>query len=315
MKDNYPNICVAGIGGVGGFIGAAFLKNSIPTYLYVRSSRIDELTQCGITVKSRNLGNFIVHPHDFLSEDSDSPCMDVIFICVKLGSLEQICHSIAPFVNSNTILVPVMNGIVAGNILRKKFPDATVIDSVIYIITTLTDRHTIVEDSASYHIHIGSTDSNKPETDKAVHLILSLFEKAQIPCIKEDDIYSRMWQKFILNCAFNVITAYYNTDTDGIRNNPARIREYITLMNEASLTARANGVYIPPQMEAQYIDNFLNKQIGSSTSSLKKDMEQHKPSELDYFCGALLEKASEVGITLPATTFFYNKLKERNNYE
>lgn len=308
---SYPAICVAGIGGVGGFICADFLKYNIPTYLYVRSSRIEELKQNGIHVCSRNLGDFTVHPSEFLSDESEPVCMDVIFICVKLGSLEEFCHSIAGYVHPGTILVPVMNGIAARDILRKIFPEAIVVESVIYIITTLVNSHTIVEDSASYHIHIGSRDY----ADDAVRLISSLFKEAHFPCITEDDIYSKMWQKFILNCAFNVITAYYNTDTDGIRNEVSRLNEYITLMNEASLTARANGVYLPPDMEAAYIDNFLHKQIGTSTSSLKKDIEKGKPSELDYFCGTLLEKASQAGLILPATTFFYNKLKEVHAHE
>lgn len=141
--------------------------------------------------------------------------------------------------------------------------------------------------------------------------ISGLLNDAKITCHVEKDIYSRLWQKYLVNCAFNIVTAYYLTDTKGIREVPERVNEYIQLLNEASFTARVLGVSLPEGIERGILDRFLNKQLDTATSSLKKDMHKNELNELDVFSKTLLDKAASVGLVLPTTKRFYEELKNR----
>ena len=48
-----------------------------------------------------------------------------------------------------------------------------------------------------------------------------------------------------------------------------------------------------------------------STSSLKRDVEAGRPSELETFGGYLLEMARNLGVAVPLSEQFYDGMKEK----
>lgn len=303
-------ICVVGIGGVGGLIGGALAREYNNIYFFARGERKEALLKSGIHIKSKAIGEFVSYPKDVSDDSIKLGEMDVIFICVKNYSLEDVCENIKPMVGEKTILIPIMNGIEYGEVVRKTYPKNTVVSGVIYVIATALEDFSVAEEGSSCHLHIGKNSASDEEI-KALEEISYLLNSVKISCDVEKDIYSRQWQKYLVNCAFNIITAYYDTDTKGIRERPERVNEYIQLLNEASFTARVLGVSLPEGIERNILDKFLNKQLDTATSSLKKDMHKRALNELDTFSKTLLEKASYAGLVLPTTKRFYEELKNR----
>ena len=138
---------------------------------------------------------------------------DVIFVCVKNYSLEQVCEGIKDSVTENTIIVPVMNGVDPGERIRRILDKGTVVDSLIYIVSFIGEDGSVIQqgDFASLRIGIQNPDEKGRKAVQAVSEILSL---ADIDHKVSSDIQAEIWKKYILNCAYNVETAFMTEPSD-----------------------------------------------------------------------------------------------------
>jgi len=311
MTNNISDkICIAGVGGVGGYIGGALAREYPHVSLFARGKRKESILDKGLVVRSECLGNFTAVPEKVSDSAEELGIMDVIFICVKNYSLEQVCREIAPMVGDKTIIIPVMNGTNPGERTRKNLGRGLVIDSLIYVISGSESDFTIVQKGNYGIIHIGL---NKPSVEEkaAIEKVHGILSGTGISCIMEDDIDAAIWKKYVLNCAFNVITAYYSANTGELRSDPRKVEEYRALLSEACLVARTKGVYVPETLEGEQVKHFMYVQSDEATSSLRRDVDAGRPNELETFSGYLLELANQYGISIPVTERFYKGLKKR----
>jgi 2-dehydropantoate 2-reductase len=139
--------------------------------------------------------------------------------------------------------------------------------------------------------------------------VQKLLQGANITCVIENDIETAIWTKYILNCAYNVITAYYKATTEDIRKNEIAIMQLKSLLEEACLVARKLKVNIPGDLEEVHFNHILQNQSDSATSSLNRDITSGRQNELETFSGQLLKSASSCSLIIPMTEFFYEELK------
>lgn len=306
MKSN-PKIAVIGIGGVGGFIGGCLAKEKSDVTFVARGKKADYIKKNGITIHSDVLGDFISYPFKIVENISDLHDQDIIFICVKEYSLEEISKQLKNVINKDTILIPIMNGLNIKSKIKSWIPEANVVESVIYIVSHMDEQYSVHQEGSYAHIHIGTEEDNNFDLE----IVRNILHDAKVDCVIEKKIKQEIWKKYIFNCAFNVVTAYYQTDVQGMRQNPQYLEEYNTLMEEAALVAKSRGVFISKgYIQRQYY--YLETQMeGNATSSLKRDIENRKRSELETFSGELCHEARSLGIELPLTQKFYVELKQR----
>lgn len=309
-KNISDKICIIGIGGVGGYIGGALAREYPHVAFYARGKRKEAILSNGLTVKSECLGNFTAVPESVSDNAEELGIMDVIFICVKNYSLEQACNEIAPMVGDKTIIIPVMNGTNPGERTRKYLGRGLVVDSLIYVVSSSEEDYTIVQKGEYGIVRIGIKNPQNEEKE-AIEKVHGLLTGAGVKCIIEDDIEAAIWKKFVLNCAFNVITAYYSANTVELRNDPSKVEEFRTLLSEACLIGRTKGVNLPESLEEEQIYHFIYKQSDDATSSMRRDVDAGRPNELETFSGYLLEQATQYGVSIPVTERFYNGLKKR----
>jgi 2-dehydropantoate 2-reductase len=309
-KNISDKICVVGIGGVGGYIGGALAREYPHVAFYARGKRKEAILNNGLVVKSECLGNFTTVPEKVSDNAEELGIMDVLFISVKNYSLEQACNEIAPMVGDKTVIIPVMNGTNPGERTRKYLGRGLVIDSLIYVVSSSEEDFTIVQKGEYGIVRIGLKNPTGEEKE-AIAKVHGLLTGAGVKCIIEDDIEAAIWKKFVLNCAFNVITAYYSANTGELRNDPGKVEEFRTLLSEACLIGRTKGVNLPETLEKEQVYHFMHNQSDDATSSMRRDVDAGRPNELETFSGYLLEQAREYGVSIPVTERFYNGLKAR----
>lgn len=301
-------ICVVGLGGVGGFIGGALAHKYQNIYFYVRGGRLASIRDHGLRVSSNPLGEFTAYPKLTSDDAATIGMMDVVILTVKHFSLQQVCREIRPMIGPDTVVIPLLNGANTGDKVRAHLGgQGMVADALIYIITESYADYSIRHTSPYANIHMGYD----PAMKKRLEEIQTLLEGAGITCKLEDDIEAAVWRKYILNCAYNVVTAYYRANTADLRNDPQAIDEFRTMLEEGCLVARTRGIQIAPNLEDQLLTHVLTKQDPASTSSLNRDFLAGRENELEIFSGELLSMAAQVGLKLPMTSRFYQKLKER----
>ena len=307
---NEKKVCVVGLGGVGGYLGCMLAQHLDNVYFYARDKRLESIREKGLKLYSAAHGEMTAYPKMASNNAEEIGVMDYIFLCVKNFSLQQVCAEIAPMIYQHTIIIPLLNGVGVSDKIRRLIGKGCVLDSLVYIISG-TDKDFAINHTSPYcNIHIGYEINSKWD-ESMLSEVQNLLQSANITCIIEKDIEAAIWRKYILNCAYNVVTAYYNATTSDIRKNETAIMQLKSLLEEACTVARKLKVNIADNLEELHLNHILYNQSESSTSSLKRDIAAGRQNELDVFSGKLLELASSCGMKIPMTEYFYKELKKK----
>lgn len=310
MKDTKynPRITVVGIGGVGGYVAAMLANHYAGVTVIARGKRKETIEENGLVLHSDYKGEIRANPFEVAEPGSPMPTQDFVFVCVKNYSLSDALEEMSPYIGEHTVIVPVMNGVDPGSRIRSRFSGGTVVDSLIYIVSYTLPDSSIVQEGKFAQIRIGIMHADSKEQDAVNHVQKLLFE-AGIDCVSSDDIEAEIWKKFILNCAYNVLTTYYNEPIGMLRTDQKKSAEYETLVKEAYQMALSKGVHVTDTDISAILRRFYLELEEDATSSLQRDYHSGRKTELETFSGYLVKEAEKMGIELPLTTALYEKLR------
>ncbi|MCD8121982.1 MAG: 2-dehydropantoate 2-reductase [Clostridiales bacterium] len=308
MKDK--KIGVVGVGGVGGYL-ATMLASVYPHVTVVARGACGEaIRKNGLILRSDYRDDIIAHPQQVVLSSTELTEQDYLFICVKNYSLEQACGELAGAVGEHTVIIPVMNGVDPGERVRAAFGKGTVVDSLIYIVAFANADYSTMQQGNFADIRIGIKDAD--ERQKEILKELSeLLTGAQIRHKVSEDVELDIWKKYILNCAYNVATSYYDNTVGQLRSDPVKAKEYETLVWEAYQVGCAKGVRLVPSNVEDIIKRFYEKYADGSTSSLQRDIRAGKKAEVETFSGYIVREARRLGIEVPVSERMYRGLLEK----
>lgn len=302
-------ITVIGLGGVGGYLGA-LLADACPHVSFVaRGARRSSILEHGLTLHSDYQGELTVRPWQVVESAEDLEPQDYIFICVKNYSLEEVCKTLYSCVTDRTVIIPVMNGADPGERTRQYVKKGIVVDSLIYIVSFANPDYSITQQGDFANLFTGVTNASKEEALAAEEVCL-LLNHARIECRVAEDIQVEIWRKYILNCAYNVETAYYDLPIGQLRSDPQKAAQYEALVAEAFQVALARGVAVTDEHRQAIIHRFYYELADNATSSLQRDVSAGHPSELETFSGYIVREAKQLGIPVPVSEQMYQNLQQ-----
>ncbi|XCP84167.1 2-dehydropantoate 2-reductase [Roseburia hominis] len=303
-------IAVVGIGGVGGYLAGMLIKAFPHVTLVARGGRKESIEKNGLILHSDYHGEIAVQPEKVVDSCRRLEHQDYVFICVKNYSLEEICRDLAESIDENTVVIPVMNGADPGEKTRKLLGKGIVVDSLIYIVAFANADYSITQQGDFANLRIGVRNASAEE-EARVKEVAGILGAADIDSKIAEDIEREIWRKYILNCAYNVESAYYDNTIGQLRSDPVKASEYEALVNEAFAVARAKGVQVTGEHVAAIIHRFYFELAENATSSLQRDIRAGRRNELDTFGGYLVREAERLGIEVPVSERMYEGLKTR----
>ena len=340
-------IAVIGVGGVGGYLAGMLLQKFPHVTLVARGERGRAITERGLVLYSEYKGEKTGRPEHVVDAVRFLEPQDYIFICVKNYSLEEVCRDLAGSgaVTDETVIIPVMNGVDAGDRVRELLrlgesgiaasrPDdagtdaafrsddaetgaaltlprkAVVVDSLIYIVSFARPDYSIEQQGQFANLRIGIRNADTRQQEKVAE-VSGILSEADIDHETAADIRCEIWKKYILNCAYNVETAYYDDTIGQLRGDPAKAQQYEQLVREACAVARAEGIGIPEDHADAVIRKFYNDYGDDATSSLQRDVRAGRRSELETFSGYLVREARRLEVSVPVSEKMYEGLKEK----
>lgn len=302
-------IAVVGVGGVGGYLAGMLVQAFPHVTLVARGKRGDAIRENGVVLHSDFHGEIIAKPEKTLGCATELEPQDYIFVCVKNYSLEEACQQMKDAVTEQTVIIPVMNGADPGECTRKYLGKGTVIDSLIYIVAFANEDYSVTQQGGFASLRIGMKNPNETELDKLKETS-ELLKTANIDHKISKDIEREIWRKYILNCAYNVTTAYYDNTIGELRSDPKKAKEYEQLVEEAYEVAVKKGVHVLPEHKAAIIHRFYHELADDATSSLQRDVKVGRPTEIETFSGYLVREAKRLGVEVPVSERMYEELKE-----
>lgn len=302
-------IAVIGLGGVGGYLGC-LLADAYPHVSFVaRGSRYSSIAEHGLILHSDYRGERTIHPERIVQTTTELEPQDYIFICVKNYSLDSVCQTLHHCITDHTVIVPVMNGADPGDRTRQNLPQGIVVDSLIYIVSFANADYSITQQGDFANLFVGIQHASEYEKEVS-NQVCQLLNNAGIDCQAVLDIQTEIWRKYILNCAYNVETAFYNLPIGQLRTDPQKSAEYEALVNEAFQVARAKGVQVTDSHRNAIIHRFYHELADNATSSLQRDVVAGNPTELETFSGYIIKQAHKLKIPVPVSERMYYKLRE-----
>lgn len=297
-------IMITGIGGVGGYIASVLCANYSDVTLIARNKRKDALIANGLVVHSDFFGDHVAHPA-VTDTPADAGIQDIIFVCVKTYSLAEALEALRPCVDDHTIIVLVLNGVDHLAIAKTVFPQGRFVDTCIYITSAYNEDYSISQYGKFTRLYIGSIDV------AATEIAYDILNHEGITVRKAKDITKEVWNKYILNCAYNVITAYYECTIGEALDRPNGKEEFRRLIEEAYAIGKAIGVQLDDDLVESVYNRILNQGDKHVTSSLARDIMHGHQSELETFSGYLVRAAAKYNISIPFSAHCYHSLVTR----
>ena len=301
-------IAVVGIGGVGGYLAAMLGRVCPHLTLAARGARGESIRENGLTLHSDYKGEIVVRPERVVTVDELGE-QDYIFVCVKNYSLEEVCADIAHAVTEDTVIVPVMNGVDPGERIRSIMKRGTVVDSLIYIVAFANEDYSVTQQDNYAYMRIGIKNADSIQQEK-VEEVSAILSAADIDHKATREIETEIWRKYILNCAYNVASAYYDNTIGQLRDDPLKAKEYEALVQEAYQVALLKGVEVKQEHIDAIIHRFYYELADESTSSLQRDIRAGKTTEVDTFSGYIVREGRRLGVDMPVSEKMYERLKE-----
>ena len=310
MKTEDKKIAVIGIGGVGGYVAGMLAKAYPHVTMVARGARGESIRENGLVLHSDYKGEIVAKPERVASV-REMGQQDYIFICVKNYSLEDVCENIRDMVTDDTVIIPVMNGVDPGEKIRSLIGRGMVVDSLIYTVAFANADFSISQQDTFTWLCIGIKNADQGQQEKVTQ-VAEILKGADIDYKDDGDIEVEIWRKYILNCAFNVMTAFYDNTIGELRRDPVKAQQYETLVWGAASVGRAKGVALTDEHIQEVIHKFRHVHADNATSSLQRDFQIcKKQTELETFSGYIVQEAKRLGVSIPLSEEMYQGLKAK----
>jgi 2-dehydropantoate 2-reductase len=134
-----------------------------------------------------------------------------------------------------------------------------------------------------------------------------VFAKAEVSVEAPSDIVKAQWDKFLMVTAFGGVGAITRAPIGVTRSVPETRRLLGQCLEEVVAVARARKIAMSATAAAD-IMKFYDGLPPGGTTSLQRDIVDGKPSELEYWNGAVVRLGREAQVPTPTHALIYDCL-------
>ncbi|MBT6278125.1 MAG: ketopantoate reductase family protein [Chromatiales bacterium] len=287
-------ILFLGAGAVGGYFGGRMAQTGVDATFLVRGPRAEQLRD-GLKIESP-LGHARVSVKTLTAGES-ATAFDLVVLTNKAYGLAGALEAIAPHVNPNTIILPLLNGMSHLAKIEARFPGATVWGGVAQIGAVLAPNGAIQHVIPVQGLIIGpraGQDGSRPQAEQLV----AMAGNANIDARFSDDIEQDLWDKWVFLAALAAGTCLMRSDIGTILKAEHGEALLIALLTECTNIAAAED-HRPADERMAFYRNQLTGKDSKAKASMLRDIEQGGPSEADHIVGDLIRRARKRGLATP----------------
>jgi 2-dehydropantoate 2-reductase len=302
-------IAVLGIGGVGGYFGGYLARHyersgTIQIIFIARGDNKTALKSKGINLQTPE-ENFVAYPKLTSSDPSEIGTIDYLLCCTKMYDLEQSIRQYMPCIKNETVLVSLVNGVEGAATIKRLCPENEVLEGGAYIISGLVEPGVISKTSKFAKIFFGTTDLKTNRQAKLAKILIN----AGIDASVSKDIKVELWGKFLLISTMATLTSFLNCSIGEILADNKNKELLLSLMHELKAVAKASGVLFSGDIILQTL-NIMSAMPFKATSSLQRDFQDGKKTEVDTLAGYVVRVGKLLRISTPLYEVMYEKLNE-----
>ena len=296
-------IAIIGTGGVGGYIGAKLKKETDHEVTFVaRGKHLEAMQKRGLKVYDEE-ETFVVHPDHAVESLAGLGRYDLVILAVKSYDLTEALEMISKHIDSETILLPLLNGVDHDLDVLAQFPEASVLNGCIYIFSNIKEAGVIKKYGGVFHLFYGSRDEPKEKYKE----IEKLFDATGLKHKLTDKIELETWRKYLLISAYASLTSYYAVPLGIIARD--HYKELEQLLSEIKAVSNAKGITLEDKNVHNVLERVKSVPFDSKTS-MQLDFEVDKQTEVEALTGYIVREGARLGIETPIMEKIYKKLTD-----
>ena len=304
-------IAIVGLGATGTVLAAALLHKDPRTILVSRSHGMKKtIVKDGIRV-SGAISYFVPAENYCVGiQDLGQYSPNLIFISTKTCDLARVLDELATVFKPGTKIVSTHNGLGTEDLIAERFgADSAFRMSLNFGVARIGPGQAI---AAFFNPpnHLGALI---PKNHKVGEDIAGLFTDAGLETVYVEDIKLHVWKKMVMKCTMASICAVTDKTIKEALNFPPTREIADACFKEVVTVAAAKGYDLGDNDIKQSVAYL--EEAGVHKDSMCADIENRKPTEIDFLGGKVVAYAREAGISVPFYTTMTNLVKAlESNY-
>jgi 2-dehydropantoate 2-reductase len=304
-------IVIVGLGGVGGYYGGMLAKQyadnpDIEIYFVARGAHLRKVQENGLTLITEK-GTFQVHPTLATDDVTEIGTADYIIMTPKSYDLDATVAQIKPIVGSDTVILPLLNGIDNSDRIRTLLPGTEVWQGCCYIVARLNEPGVVESSGGVHRFNFGYELKQTPER---LIRFETLLKEAGIDATFHEKIMHVIWTKFFFISSTASLTSYFDVSFGALLTDEVRKSTLVSVLEELLLVANAEGAEIEHTVIDKVIHQ-LEKLPFETTASMHSDFKAGKNTEVQGLTGAVIQLAKKHTIATPTYEKVYAELYGR----
>ncbi|TQV87640.1 ketopantoate reductase family protein [Aliikangiella coralliicola] len=283
-------------------------KSGLDVTLLARGSHLDAIQTSGLTVKSI-YGDSQVKIKA-ISDPEKMGEIDLVFFATKSWQLEEAIKSVAPHVSSTAMVMGIQNGVESADELAARFPASNVLGATCRIVSYIEAPGVIHHMGVPPTISFGELKGNLSDRVLQLQPQLNLGESLTVEA--SANIQSDIWQKFIFFAPVSGVGSVTRSPVGEFRKIPETRRLLQAAIEEVHTLSIAQKIPLPIDSVTNTL-KFIDSMPVDMTSSMQRDFEDGRLSELEYLSGAVCKMGKRFGVETPANSFIYAALRPQED--
>ena len=308
-------VCIYGMGGVGGYFGGqmALAQEQGKTpgtqiSFIARGQHLTAIKNQGLEIIMAPDQKILARPNYAEASLNEVPKPDVLFLCVKSYHLPEAMAQIKPFIDRDTLIVPLLNGFDIYYRVKNQLNEQVVLPSCCYIVAKIEQPGVIWQNGGFTQV-ISGRDNIRQEYDG--QNLTRYMEQVGINFSWHDDSWPSVWEKYLFIAGLNLVNTRYKILQDSIMPEAELMQLYCEVIGEMVNIAKAMGSELNPEW-IESISRKCMKYPPNQTTSFQRDlMEAGKSTESEIFGQALVEKGRELNVPTPAIGDIVREIAEK----
>jgi len=288
-------IAVMGAGAVGCYFGAMLAKAGHSVTLIGRPQHVEAVNDRGLFLETGTFRGYVAM--QATTKAAGVANADIVLFCVKSGDTHSAGQDIAPHLGQDTVVLSLQNGVDNAERLQAAL-GRTVIPTVVYVATEM---------KGPGHVKHHGRGELAFGPFAAADRVAAQFADAGIPTTISEDAIAALWEKLIVNCAYNALSAVAQLPYGDVVRVQGVADAMKDVVSECVAVARASGVSVPENIMAKVA--AIAGAMPNQYSSTAQDLSRGKSSEIDFLNGYVVRKGDQVGISTPANRVLYIMVK------
>lgn len=285
-------------------MGARLAEAGEDVVLIARGEHLRAIRERGLRLESI-AGDAVIHSARAAEDPSEVGPVDAVIVATKTWQLPDAAAAMGPLVGSGTVVVPVLNGVEAADVVARAVGRDHVVGGLCGMISFIAGPGLVRHTGADPWIAFGEFDGSI--TDRVRRLEEALGRCRALRVEVTDQIQVALWEKFMFITATGGIGAATRSPMGAFRSVPRTRAMLEAAMGEVVAVGRAHGVNLPDDAVARRL-SFVDALEPHGTSSMQRDIAAGRRSELDEWNGAVVRLGTEAGVATPVHSFLYATL-------